>query len=160
MSNLANFYVYQGDYQKAETLYLRVLELREKTQGANHPSTAQAIHNLAELYFFKGDYEKSEPLFRRALELREKLLGPDHPAVSRTLNGLSRLLALKGDPVQAVILQQRANAITERDIELNLTIGSERQRLAYLDVLPEQTNQTISTHIQSAPGLPAAPTSQ
>src|SRR5262249_4136707 len=149
-------YFNQGEYEKAEPLYFSILELREKSQGANHPATSQAVHNLAELYFAKGDYEKSEPLFRRALEMREKILGPNHPAVSRTLNGLSRLLAITGHTVEAVSLQQRANTITEHDIELNLSIGSERQRLAYLNILPEQTNQTISTHVQSAPTLPAA----
>ena len=45
----------------------------------------------------------------------------------------------------------RANAISERNLARNIVIGSERQKLAYLATLSEQTDRTISLHLRSAP---------
>ncbi len=156
LTNLARFYMYQGDYAAAEPVFQHALKLYEKFQGAEHPATAMAIHNLGSFYFFKGDYGKSEEFSRQSLAMREKIFGPFNPSVARTLNVLSRTLAMKGDISEAVNLQQRANAITEKEISLNFAVGSEKEKLAYLDILPEQTNQTISTNIQNAATNPAA----
>ncbi|MGH9836866.1 MAG: CHAT domain-containing protein, partial [Blastocatellia bacterium] len=90
-------------------------------------------------------------LFQRALTIREKSLTPNHPDVASFLSSLALFYAAKGELAQAVSAQLRANAVSEHNIILNLAAGSERQKLAYLDLLSKQSNQSLSLHVQSAP---------
>ena len=45
--NLASVYQLQGKYGEAEGLYERVLAIREKALGAEHPDTAKARQSLS-----------------------------------------------------------------------------------------------------------------
>src|SRR5262249_54173599 len=88
---------------------------------------------------------------QHALAIWEKALGPEHPYVAESLNNLARLYEVKGDLTLAVTFQSRASVVSERNIALNLVTGSERQKLAYLATLSEETDQIISLHARSAP---------
>jgi CHAT domain-containing protein/tetratricopeptide (TPR) repeat protein len=151
LTNLAVLYVFQGRYVEAEPLIKRALDIRENSLGKNHPETANSLNNLAGLYRTQGKYAEAEPLFKRALDILEKALGKDHPSTVTGLHNLAGLYMAKGDLIQAVKFQSRANAASERNLTRNFVIGSERQRLAYLATLSEQTNSTISLHLRYAP---------
>ena len=151
LTGLALLYSDQGDYGRAETLHQRALAIREKTLGPEHPDVASSLHHLAVAYRRRGNDVGLESLFQRALAVRKKALGPEHPAVYESLNDLARLYAVKGDISQAVTFQSQANAIGERNLALNLAIGSERQKLAYLALLSKGTNFTLSLHSQATP---------
>lgn len=151
MVNLADSYFGQGELEKSETLIQRILEFRIKTVGENHPLTALTLYNLANIYAAKKDFAKSEPLYRRALAIREDFFTDNSPSVSEVLNGLALLLAQKGDVDQSLKLQQRANEIDERNLNLNLSIGSERQKLAFLNNLSDQINQSLFIQAKFAP---------
>ncbi len=154
--NLALLYRTRGDYAKAELLNQRALMISEKALGAEHPEVAGSLHSLGALYWLKGDYTKAEPLFQRALTIREKSPTPGHPDVASFLSSMALLYAAKGEQAQAVATQLRANAVSEHNIIRNLAAGSERQKLAYLDLLSKQSNQSLSLHVQSAPTDPRA----
>src|SRR5947208_1927128 len=64
-----------GKYSEAIPIAARLVELREKALGREHPSTATSLNNLGELYERIGNYVKAEPLLQHALEIREKALG-------------------------------------------------------------------------------------
>jgi CHAT domain-containing protein len=155
LSNLALLYASQGRSVEAEPLYKRSLDIREKALGKDHPATANSLHNLAALYYSQRKYGEAEPLYKRALDIREKALVKDHPDTAASLDHMAVLYAAKGDLVQALKFQSRANAASERNLARNLVIGSERQKLAYLATLSEQTDRTISLHLHSAPSDPA-----
>jgi CHAT domain-containing protein/Tfp pilus assembly protein PilF len=154
--NLADSYFGQGELEKAETLTKRILEFREKSVGENHPLTALTLYNLANIYAEKNDFVKAEPLYRRALAIREDFFTADSPGVSEVLSGLALLLAKKGDVDESLKLQQRANEIDERNINLNLSIGSERQKLAFINALSERINQSLFIQARFAPENPLA----
>ncbi len=156
LTNLAECYAGQSNLDKAESLYQRILQFREKTVGENHPLTAHTAFNLGNLYALKGDLEKSETFYRRALEIRENTLGTENPGVAEVLSGLALLLAKKGDIAQALKNQQRADVIDERNMSLNLAIGSERQKIAYINSLSERINQNFVIQNQFAPDNPFA----
>ncbi|HKX30694.1 MAG TPA: tetratricopeptide repeat protein, partial [Blastocatellia bacterium] len=80
-----------GKYDEAISSIERVLEIRQKVLGAEHPDLAGPIHNLGVLYWLKGDYAQAEPLLQRALSLREKTLEPEHPDLARSLNQIAIL---------------------------------------------------------------------
>src|SRR6266511_2059845 len=156
ISNLARIYDSQGRYAEAEPLYKRAIDIYEKALGKDHPITANSINNLGTHYRRQGKYAEAEPLYKRALDIREKSLGNDHPGTVIDLNCLSALYMAKGDLAQAVKFQSRANAGSERDLVANLVIGSERQKLAYLAILSDETDRILSLHLRYAPNDPAA----
>jgi CHAT domain-containing protein/Tfp pilus assembly protein PilF len=154
--NLANVYLERGDYEKAEPLYGRALTIAEKSFGPEHPEVAASLNNLASLYRKRGNYAKAEPLYQRALTIVERTWGPEHSDMAEYLNNLAALYAAKGDIAQAVTLLARANAVDEYNLTLNLSIGSERQKLAYLDRFSKRTDATVSLQSQAAPNDPQA----
>jgi CHAT domain-containing protein/Tfp pilus assembly protein PilF len=150
LESLADIYIIKEEYAKAESLYRRSQRIKEKALPADHSGLAVTLMGLAGIYYYQGEYAKAEPLFQRALAIREKALGPDHPYVVETLNGMARLYEAKGDIKQALSFQARADALIERENELNLFAGSQSEQLAYFDSLTEQTNQTLSLHVRLA----------
>jgi tetratricopeptide (TPR) repeat protein len=56
LCNLAELYLDQGKYAKAESLYKHALAIYEKAFGSNHCYSARALDNLAVLYKEQGKY--------------------------------------------------------------------------------------------------------
>src|SRR2546423_1745978 len=149
-SSLGFIYFVRGDYAKAEALYLSSLAAIEKARGPNHHEVGWNVSYLADLYFATDDYAKAEPLYQRALSILEAANGPNYYHLADILIGLAKISTAQGKPAQAVAYQSRANAIIEYNLTLNLAVGSERQKLAYLAKLPEQISQAVSLHVRSA----------
>jgi CHAT domain-containing protein/Tfp pilus assembly protein PilF len=156
LNNLALLYTYKGDLEKAGPLLERALAIQEKQLGPEHPDVAQSLHNLAGLYHVKGDYAKAEPLYQRALAIAEHVLGPSHTDVARALSNLATLYETTGDLAKAIACTTRGNEARERSIMLNLAAGSERAKLLYFNSFSGETDSTISLHVMTAPGNPAA----
>jgi tetratricopeptide (TPR) repeat protein len=47
LNNLAGLYLDQGNYSKAEPLYLQSITIDKKILGENHPDYATTLNNLA-----------------------------------------------------------------------------------------------------------------
>ena len=141
-------YYAKGDYAKAEPLYLNALATWEKSLGPNHPMVARSLGNLASLYFALKDYEKAERLYQRALSIYETAFGANYYYLASILTSLAKTSAAEAKFAQAVAYLVRANTILEHNLNLNLAIGSERQKLAFLNRLPEQLNRAISLHVR------------
>ena len=75
---LASIYQKQGNYARAEPLYLDAITGFEKALGADHPHVASSLNDLGNLYKLQGASAKAEPLYLRALAIRERTLGPNH----------------------------------------------------------------------------------
>lgn len=155
-SNIAFIYYKRGDYAKAETLYLNALATMEKALGPNHPTFGAKLSALANVYFATKDYAKAEPLYNRSLSILETANGAFYYYLADILFNLATISAVEGKLAQATAYQSRANAIIEHNLDLNLVVGSERQKLAYLAKLPEQMNQAISLHARFAADDPKA----
>src|SRR5262249_46477612 len=137
-------------------LFKRAIEIREKKFGPDHPETAHSLDGLGDLYFFQGDYAKAESFYRRCLRIEEAAWGSENPEKLKTSSQLARLYMATGNLPQAVAFETRALSGTEHNIDLNLAIGSERQKHAYLASLAEQLNQAISLHVQFMADDPSA----
>lgn len=156
LTNLASSHIGMRNVDKAEALFQRIVAAREKSFGENHPLTAHALYNLGNLSALKNDFAKAEQLYLRALEIRKKIYGNQSTTVSEVLSSLALLLANKGEIEQSLKLQEQANEIDEQNIGFNLTIGSERQKLAYLNSLFERTNQSLLLQTKYAAENPLA----
>jgi len=65
---------------------------------------------------------------------------------------IARTYAAAGDIDHALIYQRRADAILEKQISLYVAIGSERQKLAFVQNEAVRTGRTLSLHLNQAPG--------
>ena len=108
-----------GKHQEAQPLYERVIAIREKVLGPDHPDTATSLSNLAVLYKKQGAYTQAQPLYQRALTIWQRALGPIHPWTAIGLNNLAKLYRAQGAYAQALPLYQRALAIRERVLGLD-----------------------------------------
>lgn len=112
-NNFAVFYLLQRDYEKADPLIQRALQIKEKTLGKNHPSTAITLNTLALMYRLQERYDEAESLYQRSFEIVNTSFGKDHPQVAAALNNLAELYKIQGRDEEANSLYQRSAAIQE-----------------------------------------------
>jgi len=79
LNEYGTMYYALGDYKKAEPLYNKALNIREKLLGVEHPSTAASYNHLAGLYKSIGDYKKAEALYNKALKYVKSYLEKSIP---------------------------------------------------------------------------------
>ena len=139
------------DYERALEMYQRALAIREKALGAEHPNVAALINNIANLHHARGDYAKELELQARVLSVAEKTVGPYHGLTLTSLANTARAYAAEGDMTNALKFQTLLDERGEIAVASDLTIGSERQKLAYIDSLSEDTSRTISFNLDLAP---------
>eukprot|EP00971_Amphidinium_carterae_P319057 6341960-Amphidinium_carterae.1 len=66
----------------------RVLRIKERHFGPEHPEVATTLNALGSAYGKLGDALKQRDYLERALRIKESHFGPDHPEVASTLNNL------------------------------------------------------------------------
>jgi len=86
-----------GDYDAAETFFLRALEILHAQLGPDHEETATVTGNLGALYQACGFYEQAREMHMIALDSRRNVLGEDHPDTAQSHNNLALALAATGD---------------------------------------------------------------
>ncbi|CAN0551016.1 unnamed protein product, partial [Ectocarpus sp. 12 AP-2014] len=69
----------QGKHTDADPLYLRSIEIGERTLGPDHPDLATVLSNRARCLLEQGNYTEAEPLYERCQTIAEKNVGPEHP---------------------------------------------------------------------------------
>ncbi len=88
----------QGDYEEANRLIRRALDLRRARHGNTHPDVADSLESLASLSWFLSDPTSSIDLTREALTIRRSFHDEDHERVLWTAAMLGSYLTLRGDP--------------------------------------------------------------
>jgi tetratricopeptide (TPR) repeat protein len=89
MNNLASAYKYRGLYEEAEQLNLKVLEIRRRVLGEEHPRTLWSMGNLATVYTHQDRYEEAEQLQSKVLEIQRRVLGEEHPDTLASMHSLA-----------------------------------------------------------------------
>jgi len=113
-ANLGAVYYYNGLYKNAEPFHIKVMKIREKVLGEEHPDTAISYNNLAQLYQAQGEYKKAEPLYLKALKIWEKIFGEEHPETTKGYNNLAGLYKAQGEYQKAEPLYLKALKIREK----------------------------------------------
>ncbi|KAJ3121474.1 hypothetical protein HK098_003647 [Nowakowskiella sp. JEL0407] len=67
----------QGDFQRAEPLYIEYVEQWSQILGRDHPLTLVSTNDLAFLYQSQGKYDQAELLYTDALAQAKRILGED-----------------------------------------------------------------------------------
>src|SRR5262249_55784917 len=130
--------------------YGRTLAIREKYFGPEDTAYIATLSNLGNVYSSEGDYQKSLQTHLRALSLLEKT---SSAIVSRRmeLEDIAGNYTALGDFENATRARSRLEETLESETALKLAVGSERQKLAYLNSVASDLDDTISLHLQFQP---------
>jgi CHAT domain-containing protein/tetratricopeptide (TPR) repeat protein len=156
LHNLAGVHQEMGDYADALLLHKRAAEIRRAALGEAHPDYATSLHLMAYVHSEMGDYADALPLYQRAAAIYRAALGEAHPDYAVRLTGLAEVLTASDRDVEALSLLQQAASIDDRMIGQVLTIGSERQRIAFLRTLRVRLDLTLSLVLERCGESPAA----
>jgi serine/threonine-protein kinase len=75
-----------GQWDRAEPLMQRALDLRQRHLAADHADIAASLQHLASLKQERGRYSDAEPLYAAALAMRRRVLGPHHADLAESLS--------------------------------------------------------------------------
>lgn len=81
LASLAVVHESRGRHESAESLWRRVLDIRERTLSPNHFAHAVALEHLADVCAARGKIAEALQLFQRARSIREASLGSSHPSL-------------------------------------------------------------------------------
>ena len=109
------------------------------------------LNNLAIIYLIKKDYNQATSLFMQVIENYQQEQRNEHPELAIALNNLAFSQLAQGDVELALTSLTRGMDIEERNLSLNLTIGSEEEKQAYMNTFTDTTHRAISLHFQKAP---------
>ena len=152
LQNLGIVARHQKDNAKALEYFWRAEKIREQTFGERHAGTATLLVNIGNVYVAAGEFAKALGIYQRALGILEETLGPYHEWSLITLGDISRAYLDVGDVARAVEYIKRENQGIEETVSMNLIVGSEQDRLAYIEKFSDVIDTTISTNVQGAPG--------
>lgn len=96
LSDLANLYRFQTNYEKSEELFRKSLKMQENLVSYSDPRIAQTFSRLARLYRAKGQNDSSELMYKKAIEMQERMLEPTHLDLAKSLQGLAKLYKTLG----------------------------------------------------------------
>jgi CHAT domain-containing protein/tetratricopeptide (TPR) repeat protein len=151
LSNLGIVAAQRKDYAAAERYFLRSLALKEKYLGPEHQDYATGLMNLANVYSSEGDNKKALETHLRAFSIFEKTVEPSAQPFIMSLANIATMYSMLGDFENANRVQAKLESAVESVIAFNLAIGSERQKLAFLDTVARRTDRTISLNLQLEP---------
>jgi tetratricopeptide (TPR) repeat protein len=104
----------QGDYTGARWLGERVLDVRKRVLGEEHPDTLTAMGNLAMTLSAQGDHASARRLEERALEARKRVLGEEHPDTLKSMSSLAVTLSELDDHIRARQLHEKVLEVRRR----------------------------------------------
>jgi tetratricopeptide (TPR) repeat protein len=91
MSSLGGHYYDRRQYDKAEPLFARALEVRRRELGADHPDTLASLNHVALVHKGRRQYKEAVELFEQVLAGRRARLGPTNLDTLRTMNNLAMI---------------------------------------------------------------------
>jgi hypothetical protein len=90
MGNLASTHKNLGRWDKAEGLFVQVMEARKRVLGPEHPDTVTTMVNLAFTWRGMSQNMKAMELMMECIRLRKQILGAEHPHTLYVSETLSR----------------------------------------------------------------------
>jgi tetratricopeptide (TPR) repeat protein len=121
---LGRLYFRTRQYEKAEPLYRRALEVWKKGSD-DCLAIAAVLKDLGTLYWAEGKLDRCEELYRRAIPLLEKRLGDEQPEFLASQKAwLAGVLASRNQDAEALALLEEVTATMQRS-----TLSSSRDSL-------------------------------
>ena len=115
-SDFALVYSEAGEIRKALQLLERVVEIRKRTLGEEHPNTLRSMYNLANRYSEAGKTPKALRLNEQVVETEKKTLGEEHPDTLSSLHTLAIRYSEVNRRHEALELLERVVEIKKRTL--------------------------------------------
>ena len=110
---IASYDSARGVYAAARALQEKVLEVRRRVQGEEHPHTLTSMSNLASTLRNQGDFT-ARALQEKVLEVRRRVLGEEHPDTLTSMGNLALILWNQGDFTGARALEEKVPEVSRR----------------------------------------------
>lgn len=113
LTSLAMAQTRLSKYDRAESIYRRVLAMNERMLGRRHPGVANTCNLLAQLYLFQNKHREAELMCNRALAILSQTLGSDHHFGAEVLMNLVSARVGQGIYTEIEALQHWVFSIVE-----------------------------------------------
>lgn len=139
MTNLANLYRRQQQFDKAEALHGQVLIEKRRLFGDQDVRTLNSINNLACAHMYAKSYTDAKPLFEEALAGYREFYLAEHRDTLKVMHRLGYTLARLAEFDDARLLLQEALAgyrkrsVRSSSASIQREIDSIEQILGYVD---------------------------
>lgn len=107
LEDLATVSEWQGYFKRVEGMHLRVLMVRQRVLGMEHPDTLVSLNNLGSIIYDQCRYKEAEQIYQRVVEARMRVLGEKHPNVLNSLNNLGIVYGQQGRYEEAAKIHRR-----------------------------------------------------
>ena len=112
LNNLARIHYKQGDFQRAEPLLRRLLDIKRR-DSRDQVELAAVYASLGKLLVARRKLDEAEDCWRFALAIREQSLSAKDPAIAVALEGLAEVCEAQGKRAQGAQMRERALALRE-----------------------------------------------
>ncbi len=119
LHTMGKVYTNLGEYDKAEKLLDRALNIQTNVNGEFNTEVASIYNDLGGLHQKTQEVQQAEPFYAKALDIRKKILGPNDIRYAETLSDLGALMRFKGNLDSARVLYNRALEIRQNNLTPN-----------------------------------------
>ncbi|MBI4748438.1 MAG: CHAT domain-containing protein [Acidobacteria bacterium] len=148
---LAGFQLKTSQLSQAEATLTKVLPLMEKAFGPTHPRLMVPLSLLAQLNQTQRKYREAEAAMLRVISIQEKHTNVRFAEPGMYFSNLSHIYQMGGKIEQALAFEMKSNEVVEQDFLKNISLGSERQKVLYLNRTRWGANHLLVLHAQFAP---------
>lgn len=110
---LGNHLLQVGDYDQAKVYIDKVVAIRQKILGQEHPDTASSLTDLGIVATGQGEYDAAQMYYEQALTIQKKILGFNHLDIAATINNLGYILQLLGNLTDSLRCHEQALGIRQ-----------------------------------------------
>ena len=154
LNNIAGVLADMGRYEEAFEFYKKTLEVTEQSLGKNNRIYALRIYNVGCLYLLQEDYNTAREYFSKSISIISEQFGEYHHINGPYLTLMASSYLESGIIDSALVFYLKANEILSRSFESVVGIGSEQQKIDYLNLILPFFEQLKSFAFRSGTKLP------
>jgi CHAT domain-containing protein/Flp pilus assembly protein TadD len=132
LSNLAELYRYQNNWQKAEEYYLLAIALEEKILGKFNLNSVISYNNLALMYLGLEDFEKAEIYATSSMQAVKQNYPENALMIPGAWNTLAYIYEEQGKFKEALALHEKTLKKSFKIVQENFSFLSEDEKTEYL----------------------------
>ncbi len=127
INNLASIYLYEGQKDKAEPLFVQSLMLMRSRLGTSHEDTISCMNHLATLYSVSSRFEEAEPLWKELVDIHTTLLGDSDVTTLDSMYHLGLTYKslgkyLEAEPILAKCVEKQTSILGPNDLNTLNTV--------------------------------------
>lgn len=132
-SKIAEIYFVTGNFDLAESYFIKTMNYYEKSVGRTNTGYASAVNNISVIYQYQGKIVEALELLELTLEIKKENVGEDNLSYAKSLNNLGRLYQETGKYQKAEEVLSKALEIKkDKESSDNISYAKSALNLALL----------------------------